>query len=299
MEAPQHYSVKQLKVHHRNKEYYDGITGTEYEQLKASIQNEGVLKPIIVTPDKTVINGHQRLRACRELQLEMVPIITRQDVTTEDEKLVALVAADYGRLKSGEVLKPPREHIAVKPSDNNYVNPTCADFQRIIEENGYVDRCNIIRQFDEYDCREARALLQKVASRDDSPYVRQAAYQKCSRLGIARNSYKKAPSIEHHRCFTTIKKHIKVILKELKITDIEQLKKKRLGQFFRIFTELYPKEYDFIEGHYGYNLDDERKEFFIKVCDKIFKEEEKNIAAAKKTERKSRRQATTQTNQNG
>ena len=68
-------STDVLKVHPRNAEFFDDIQGKEYEQFKQSISQAGVLSPILVSPDMTVISGHQRLKACKELGFKIVPIM--------------------------------------------------------------------------------------------------------------------------------------------------------------------------------------------------------------------------------
>ncbi len=91
-----------LKVHPRNEEFFDDIQGREYEQFKQSISQDGVLSPILVSPDMTVISGHQRLKACKELGIKLVPIMIRDDLTDENEKLKLLLAANFGRTKNDD-----------------------------------------------------------------------------------------------------------------------------------------------------------------------------------------------------
>lgn len=45
----------------------------------------------------TVISGHQRLKASRDLGFETVPIIIRQDIKTEEDKMAVLLATNFGR----------------------------------------------------------------------------------------------------------------------------------------------------------------------------------------------------------
>lgn len=96
-------SVAVLKVHPRNEEFFDEISGEEYERFKKSIQEDGLLSPLIVAPDMTIISGHQRLKACKELGYKSVPVIIKDDLEDEDEKLKKLIAANFGRLKNDQV----------------------------------------------------------------------------------------------------------------------------------------------------------------------------------------------------
>jgi len=102
LEAVQDYGVEYLKVHPRNQEFFDDINGQAYEQFKASIKSEGVLTPLILSPDMTVLSGHQRLKACKELGISVVPVIIRQDVKAEEDKLLKLLVANFGRNNNNE-----------------------------------------------------------------------------------------------------------------------------------------------------------------------------------------------------
>lgn len=96
-------SVDVLKVHPRNTEFFDDISGEEYERFKKSIEDDGLLSPLIVAPDMTVISGHQRLKACKELGFKSVPVIIKDDLEDEDEKLKKLIAANFGRSKNDPI----------------------------------------------------------------------------------------------------------------------------------------------------------------------------------------------------
>lgn len=95
-------SIDVLKVHPRNTEFFDDISGEAYETFKASIAEEGIISEIIVAPDMTIISGHQRYKAAKELGLTMVPIRVRDDLRDEDKKLKVLLAANFGREKNDE-----------------------------------------------------------------------------------------------------------------------------------------------------------------------------------------------------
>jgi ParB/RepB/Spo0J family partition protein len=45
------------------------LTQEEYELLKESIKTYGLLHPIVVNPEGVVLDGHHRLKACRELHI--------------------------------------------------------------------------------------------------------------------------------------------------------------------------------------------------------------------------------------
>lgn len=96
-------STEVLRVHPRNQEFFDDIEGKAYEQFKESIKNEGVVTPLIVAPDMTIVSGHQRLKACEDLGIKKVPVIIREDLDDEDEKLKKLLATNFGRTKNDPI----------------------------------------------------------------------------------------------------------------------------------------------------------------------------------------------------
>ena len=95
-------SIDVLKVHPRNTEFFDDISGAEYEEFKNSIKEEGIISEIIVAPDMTIISGHQRYKAAKELGIKMITIRIREDLIDEDKKLKVLLAANFGRSKNDD-----------------------------------------------------------------------------------------------------------------------------------------------------------------------------------------------------
>ena len=93
-------SINVLKIHPRNQEFFDDISGEDYERFKTSIREDGVVTPLIVAPDMTIISGHQRAKACIDLGIDRVPVIIREDINDEDEKLKLLLATNFGRTKN-------------------------------------------------------------------------------------------------------------------------------------------------------------------------------------------------------
>lgn len=68
----QQINVNELKPHPRNNEFFDDMTGEKWEEFLESIKTRGVVEPIVITPDKVIVSGHQRVRACKELGIETV-----------------------------------------------------------------------------------------------------------------------------------------------------------------------------------------------------------------------------------
>jgi len=97
MQTLTNISIDVLKVHPRNQEFFDDIKGDSYEKFKASIKNFGVSEPLLIAPDMTVVSGHQRLKVCKELGITLVPVIIREDLNNEEEKLKQLLITNFRR----------------------------------------------------------------------------------------------------------------------------------------------------------------------------------------------------------
>ena len=61
------------------------MTNKQYEDLRNSLEKFGLVDPIIINADNTVVGGHQRLKIMRELGAELVPVV-RVNLSKEDEK---------------------------------------------------------------------------------------------------------------------------------------------------------------------------------------------------------------------
>lgn len=96
-------SPNALKPHPRNEEFFSNAEGEDYQRLKESIQELGVLTPLRVSSDMTIVSGHQRWHAAKELGLESVPVEIDEGLKDEDEKLIQLIAANFGRMKNDPI----------------------------------------------------------------------------------------------------------------------------------------------------------------------------------------------------
>src|SRR5262249_19194043 len=67
------------------------LTREEYAMLLADIEQRGILTPLEITGKRVVLDGHQRLRAAHDLDLDRVP--ARVVVPDEDEVAYLLLAA--------------------------------------------------------------------------------------------------------------------------------------------------------------------------------------------------------------
>ena len=68
----QKFKIEELKAHPRNNEFFDDMSGEKWNEFLESIKTSGVIEPIVVTQDKIIVSGHQRVRACKELGIEEI-----------------------------------------------------------------------------------------------------------------------------------------------------------------------------------------------------------------------------------
>lgn len=71
------------------------LTADEYQALKASIAQVGVLQPVVVTENGTIIDGHHRVRACAELGIDY-PTVTLAEMD-EESRVAQVIALNLAR----------------------------------------------------------------------------------------------------------------------------------------------------------------------------------------------------------
>lgn len=86
----QQININELKPHPRNNEFFDDITGDSWNAFLESIKTSGVIEPVVITPDKIIVSGHQRVRACKELGITTV-LTDMRDYSDEDKVLKDLI----------------------------------------------------------------------------------------------------------------------------------------------------------------------------------------------------------------
>lgn len=80
--------IGELKTYANNAKIH---TTEQIEQIKKSIQEFGFNDPIAVWKDNEIIEGHGRLIAAQELELETIPIIRLDSLTDEQRRAYMLV----------------------------------------------------------------------------------------------------------------------------------------------------------------------------------------------------------------
>ena len=68
----QEINVNELKPHPKNDYFFDDMTGQKWTEFLDSVKTSGIIEPIVVTQNKIIVSGHQRVRACKELEIKTI-----------------------------------------------------------------------------------------------------------------------------------------------------------------------------------------------------------------------------------
>lgn len=79
------WPIHKLKSHPRQNDVFDDLPPSEYAALLGSMQRSGQDHPIHMLPDGTILAGHQRVRAARELGWSHIAAIVRHDLEPGDK----------------------------------------------------------------------------------------------------------------------------------------------------------------------------------------------------------------------
>lgn len=86
----QKLKVNELHPHKQNNVFFDDIEGDAWCEFLESVRTSGIIEPIVVNQDKTIVSGHQRVRACKELGIDEIDAEVRI-IESEDEMLKQLI----------------------------------------------------------------------------------------------------------------------------------------------------------------------------------------------------------------
>lgn len=80
----------------------------EYQDIKRSIVEFGLVEPLVINKDYTLIGGHQRLKILREQNWSLIPCIV-VDFDKQKEKMLNIalnkISGDWDRAKLKDVLE--------------------------------------------------------------------------------------------------------------------------------------------------------------------------------------------------
>lgn len=96
--------ITKLKPHPLNETLYETMSeeSDQFLQLKASMREHGVLQPLSIRPDGTILSGHRRLLVARSLELEHLPCVI---VEGGDDRLLIVENNRYRHKTSSELMR--------------------------------------------------------------------------------------------------------------------------------------------------------------------------------------------------
>lgn len=86
--------ISQLRVNPNNPRG-EVVVDDSLRELAASIQSQGVLQPILITPDGTIVCGHRRVKACELAAVRTIPVVMRN--LTEQQQLQVMLIENLQR----------------------------------------------------------------------------------------------------------------------------------------------------------------------------------------------------------
>lgn len=109
-------NVADLKAHPKNDYYFDPIEGDKWIEFVDSVRLHGVINPIVIAPDGTIISGHMRVEACKALGIKEIKCYIL-DVSEEDQE-IALIESNVRQrgtinspsVKMGRVIKAMEQY---------------------------------------------------------------------------------------------------------------------------------------------------------------------------------------------
>lgn len=85
--------ISDLKAHPQYDYFFDDMVGQSWQDFLQSIQENGIIDPIIVTSDNVIVSGHQRVRACKQLGFEYI-IAEVKSYKNDEDVLVDLLMSN-------------------------------------------------------------------------------------------------------------------------------------------------------------------------------------------------------------
>ena len=147
----QKIKISELKSHPRNNDFFENITGAKWDEFLDSIKTRGIIEPLIITQDKIIVSGHQRLRAAKKLNITKVPCILK-NYENEDEVLKDLIETNIQQrgtvggtvTQIGNRIKELERLYGVshgRPVENNSeIFPNYKSQSQLAEESGMTDK---------------------------------------------------------------------------------------------------------------------------------------------------------------
>lgn len=96
--------ISLLKPHPKNGELFpEKLPEHLWQEMVSDIRENGIINPLVVAPDYTVLAGHLRLEAAKEAGLTHVPVVIRDVDPGSDEAVSLLIRDNLLRRQLGDV----------------------------------------------------------------------------------------------------------------------------------------------------------------------------------------------------
>ncbi|WP_165761050.1 ParB/RepB/Spo0J family partition protein [Butyricicoccus porcorum] len=92
--------ISELKPHPQNNYYFDDMVDDVWDDFLQSVRTSGVTNAITITQDKTIISGHQRVRACNVLGIEEISY-KMIEYTDEQKEIKDLIESNLKQRVAG------------------------------------------------------------------------------------------------------------------------------------------------------------------------------------------------------
>ena len=119
--------VSDLSPHPKNNYYFNDVSGDKWNEFLESIRKNGVREQIIVTDDMVIVSGHQRVRACKELGIQVIDAKIEHYNSDDDvvRDLIEINTKQRGvisdsEIKIGRRIKFLEEYYGVKNGNNQH-----------------------------------------------------------------------------------------------------------------------------------------------------------------------------------
>ena len=98
-------SIDKIKLDSKLERLFPKMPEEEFEALKRNIKVNGLIKPLVLAQDYTLVDGYHRLKACKSLKMKEVEVDIKELIKNVYENKVSLREA-LKRLKKRKTTKP-------------------------------------------------------------------------------------------------------------------------------------------------------------------------------------------------
>lgn len=99
----EHWNIDNLKNHHLNAEVFGQLSvEADCTEFVESIKEQGIIEPVIVIGDGTIISGHRRMQGAARAGLKKIDVIVRRDLKDQESIDAAWFHANKQREMTNE-----------------------------------------------------------------------------------------------------------------------------------------------------------------------------------------------------